>query len=415
MAVLRSVRIRNFKSILDQTLDLGRLNLLIGINGAGKSNFLEAMGMFSLAVEGRIDSAGMAARGMRLSTPSVFKSSFRNRKRAANFHLEATFDTVRYSVDLGTTPDQPEAAAWGFHAESLIRGPEYHQSDSIAGQSNRGASIAGVPPSNMGRFKRNQGIIPFARALGAVPEDVDAVLEALQQFAIYAPSTPILRGVAGDPSQKSPLGLYGGGLATALDSLVSRQEPLQLVKDFFSLLKWFHSLGIRPPDPELQSSHVHTGNRVVFFQDRFMRRDFSQLYAYDVSEGALYVLFVLLLLLLADTPPILALDNVDSALNPGLARNLIIWMSETLERNLTRQVFLTTHHPTALDGLDLFNPDHRLFVVSRNQKSGATEFKRIQPPEGMTREGWGEQYGEMRLSEIWLTGALGGMTPPLGF
>lgn len=41
MRILEQLTIRNFKSIRDQTLGLGRLNVFIGGNGAGKSNLIE--------------------------------------------------------------------------------------------------------------------------------------------------------------------------------------------------------------------------------------------------------------------------------------------------------------------------------------------------------------------------------------
>src|ERR1043166_7977176 len=41
MRSLEKITIRNFKSIRDQTLQLGRLNIFIGGNGSGKSNLIE--------------------------------------------------------------------------------------------------------------------------------------------------------------------------------------------------------------------------------------------------------------------------------------------------------------------------------------------------------------------------------------
>ena len=41
--MIRKVRIENYKSIPSLTLDLGRLTVLIGANGSGKSNILEAI------------------------------------------------------------------------------------------------------------------------------------------------------------------------------------------------------------------------------------------------------------------------------------------------------------------------------------------------------------------------------------
>ena len=37
------IRIENYKSIVDLTLELGRFNVIIGTNGCGKSNILEAI------------------------------------------------------------------------------------------------------------------------------------------------------------------------------------------------------------------------------------------------------------------------------------------------------------------------------------------------------------------------------------
>jgi predicted ATPase len=139
-----------------------------------------------------------------------------------------------------------------------------------------------------------------------------------------------------------------------------------------------------------------------------MGEKFNNLYAYDVSEGALYILFILVLLLHKKSPPLFALDNVDSALNPGMVRGMMGHIIELLKGMPEKQVLMTTHNPTTLDAIDLFNDQHRLFVVQRNPQ-GHTEIKRIDPPPGFTRETWVEKYHGMRLSEIWLSGVIGGL------
>ena len=49
--MLKKLTVERFKSIRYATLDLGRINLFIGGNGAGKSNILEATGVLSAAVD----------------------------------------------------------------------------------------------------------------------------------------------------------------------------------------------------------------------------------------------------------------------------------------------------------------------------------------------------------------------------
>ena len=44
--LLKSVRIRNFRSILDETIELDQYNIFVGRNDCGKSNVLKALNLF---------------------------------------------------------------------------------------------------------------------------------------------------------------------------------------------------------------------------------------------------------------------------------------------------------------------------------------------------------------------------------
>jgi AAA15 family ATPase/GTPase len=48
--MIRELTIKNYKSILDHTMELGRINVFIGENGCGKTNILEALAMAAAAV-----------------------------------------------------------------------------------------------------------------------------------------------------------------------------------------------------------------------------------------------------------------------------------------------------------------------------------------------------------------------------
>ncbi|KPA13590.1 recombinase RecF [Candidatus Magnetomorum sp. HK-1] len=52
--MLTNVTIKGFKSILDQSIDLGRINILIGANGAGKSNFISFFKMMRQMLSGKL-------------------------------------------------------------------------------------------------------------------------------------------------------------------------------------------------------------------------------------------------------------------------------------------------------------------------------------------------------------------------
>ncbi|MEN9372660.1 MAG: hypothetical protein RIR79_212 [Pseudomonadota bacterium] len=65
--MIRNIKIANFKSIASQSIPLGRFTVLIGENGAGKSNILEALVMASAASTGRLEREILIGRGMRLT------------------------------------------------------------------------------------------------------------------------------------------------------------------------------------------------------------------------------------------------------------------------------------------------------------------------------------------------------------
>ncbi|WP_176638223.1 AAA family ATPase [Desulfolutivibrio sulfoxidireducens] len=399
MLPLSRIAIKGFKSILDMEMELGQLNVFIGENGSGKSNILEAVGLLSMALSGTMDYARLAERGVRLSTPEVFKSSFKNVARPKHITIHSTLDaTIHYDVTIW--PKQGDTRQeFSYKTENLTanRRP-------IASRGPSGATILG---NRIEKDSAKTSVIMAAYAQGAIPDIVESAIEPLTQYAIYAPTTPILRNITNDTSIKEHLGLYGGNLAKVYRATKFENRRI-IVASLGKLFPWLKAVGTVVPDEKLQSRHVQA-NLVVGFVDRFMKRNFNDLYAYDVSEGAIYALFILCLLWSEGSPRFFALDNIDSSLNPGLVTHLTKLIVEHLGQNPAKQVLLTSHNPTILDALDLFNPMHRLFVVSRNPENGSTMAKRFTPKEGLTRERWSELMHQMKLSELWLSGALGAL------
>src|SRR5271168_262171 len=74
--MIRKVRVKNYKSIPDLTLDLGRITVLIGANGSGKSNILEAIAVASAAAEDKLDNEFLVSRGIRVTETRFMKSAF---------------------------------------------------------------------------------------------------------------------------------------------------------------------------------------------------------------------------------------------------------------------------------------------------------------------------------------------------
>lgn len=108
--MLEQLKISRFKSVLDQTLDLGRVNLFIGGNGSGKSNLLEAVGLNSACLGRGLGDSDIGAKGLRITPPEIMKSSFKNDSLPRTLELVGTFSGgLEYKAVLRSGGKRPVA------------------------------------------------------------------------------------------------------------------------------------------------------------------------------------------------------------------------------------------------------------------------------------------------------------------
>lgn len=89
--MIRNIKIANFKSIASQSIPLGRFTVLIGENGAGKSNILEALVMASAASTGRLEREILIGRGMRVTSPTLMRSAFEEEENKKDIELSVSY------------------------------------------------------------------------------------------------------------------------------------------------------------------------------------------------------------------------------------------------------------------------------------------------------------------------------------
>ena len=65
--MLQKIRVRRFKTVVDVTIELGKLNVFIGANGVGKTNLFEAIALLGAAASGKVDEVVLRDRGVRRS------------------------------------------------------------------------------------------------------------------------------------------------------------------------------------------------------------------------------------------------------------------------------------------------------------------------------------------------------------
>ena len=422
--MLEQLTITQFKSVRDQTLDLGKVNLFIGGNGSGKSNLLEAVGLVSACLGRGLGDSDIGAKGLRITPSVLMKSSFKNESLPKWLTLAGDFSGgVKYRVALQSRENDPLLRFFSEAAE--CRG------ERAFSRNNRG--IRAMGDSLPGRLDQHRGLWDQVNATVHFPPDMRAVFSEFSRFVIYSPQTDFLRGRQSGRVDAPPVGLRGEGLSEAVSSYLEAYERLKKKErrrkgsggaeweiidessDLVWLPGWASSFGTHRGKPSLTSRDVaDLSGELVFFEDKFLHASRNQLSVYDSSEGTLFLLFVAIILSHPAAPRAFALDNVDNALNPKLTRKLveqIIRVTSTTAGKETslgaRQVFLTSHNPTALDAFDLFSEDQRVFVVRRNER-GHTTVDRLQPHPSKTREEWQLAMNGRNLSQVWLDGDIPG-------
>jgi energy-coupling factor transporter ATP-binding protein EcfA2 len=391
--MIHTLRINGFKTLSQDTaIPLGRVNCFIGANGVGKSNILEALGVISAAANGVINDESLLRRGVRAGLPRLYKSSFANQRTPAHIGIgvESAQDAA-YRVSLLNPLDAPEPA-WTYKTEVLSTAQTEIISKGVRNQ----------------KHLNPQAGLAALKMVELLPEDPAAqLLHALQHYAIYTPNTPALRSIVPDQQSRRPLGLNGGQLAEGFDLLrkhLSEQGELgeEHLAQVLDLIDWVSDINMTAQVGALLSPEVPRTKYALKFTDRFMNKSRNELTAYDASEGALYILFTAILCLLPQSPAIFAIDNLDQALNPRLLARLVQRLSGWLAAHDTpKQLLFTAHNPAVLDGLDLSNPDIRLFAVERDNH-GLTEIRRIELTPELQQ--LNQTYP---LSRLWLMGHLG--------
>ena len=386
---IEKISIKNFKSLYDVSFEPGNVNVFIGANGSGKSSILEAIGILSAAISDRINNNALQRKGIRLSTASLYKSKFASLKmEGATVDFNVEWDRVDSHYGYTTYLTVPkEDDSWKYFAESVSK-----NSETVFGRSNRSA------------VQTNNKVGYFALAEQLATDEYRDFLRYIENYGIYQPDTLTLRGTVPDPVQANPIGLNGGRLAEAMSDLLSVVDGdvmfgTMFMEDVLELLDWASEFKVGKPKKSILNPGVPSTQQIVEFKDKYLK-DTASFTGYDASEGALYVLFMLTLAMHERAPKMFAIDSFDHALNPRLAKKVTeIFSQRVIEENKT--VFMTTHNPLVLDGLDLSDDRIRLFTTDRN-KNGLVEVNRVKVSKELLEM-------NQQLSRLWINGLLGGV------
>lgn len=380
--MLNAVDVKNYKSIQKLNLELGRVNLFIGENGCGKSNVIEALCLASAAEADKLDNNFLSSRGIRVTSSKLMRSNFDtsscNRPIDIIIKAEENTESCKYSLENDNEPYSKWTYNKGFPVPRDIVKEIFED-------------LHSREPS-----KDVDSLLEMLTERLSKREIKKSSLEWFSNFVIYSPENSALRNFY-EEGQLEPLGVNGAGLLKLLKVINENDEEALLdIKKALNLFGWYKDIKI--------PSNFNKSNDKIEISDRYISSIIDQRSA---NEGFLFVLFYVSLIVSKDTPKVFAIDNVDASLNPKLCTKLMRVLVELSEK-YHKQIFLTTHNPAILDGLNIRDEEQKLFVVSRNNK-GHTLVKNIPSKKAFkSLDG-----GDVKFSEGFLRGYLGGL--PKGF
>ena len=384
--MLKEVKIENYKSIQKLKLELGRVTVLIGENGCGKSNILEAIALASAAADDKLDNEFLASRGIRVTEPQLMRSAFKIYNLDKEIKIDLTGnDQQQFSFVLQN--DNSPYSQWV--SQNFLGDTETFLENAVK------TIIQKYGGEDKLRYIVEEETELSEQQLSRFKKDIELFIPILylHKFLIYSPENQALRTFEKE-GQIQPLGMNGEGLFKLLKFLNSdHQEQLNEIKKKLQLIDWFQDFEAPPNLSSIQNS--------LQIKDRYLDPDLAYFDQRSSNEGFLFLLFYFALFVSDITPNFFAIDNIDASLNPRLCRRLIEELVELAKKN-DKQVILTTHNPAVLDGLDLDDDEQRLLVISRNQL-GYTKARRILNPEPL------DGQEPVDLSEAFLRGYIGGL------
>ncbi len=215
MALVREVTIENYKPIRKLTIEPARVNVLIGANGSGKSNLLEAIALGAAAAREKLDNEYLVPRGIRVAEPRFMRSAFP-----------------------GSEADGPVVISFQVAGEGATRFAVNPERRTIA----KPKELLDIVIAEMNRrrptVRGNDRLRKIAekKYWAAIPSD----------FLIYAPENSALRIFQAE-LQVLPLGVKGEGLFAHLKALGGSKhdaDRLAAIGDRLALLDWFERLEI---------------------------------------------------------------------------------------------------------------------------------------------------------------------------
>jgi len=362
---LDRIEVTGFKSIRKLELNLSSLNVLIGANGAGKSNFISLFELLNHIVEGKFQSFVAKAGGAE-------SFLYYGQKVTENIYVKLNFGQNAYECIWSPTVNDEL-----FFEEEVCSWDAYYGPKKDIGSGHKESKLA----------------IRSKYDPGNEPKNMEAwVLDSLQSWRVYHfhdTSESALVKKSRDINDNIYIRHDASNLAAFLYMLQrTKKEHYSAIRDTVRLVTPFFDDFLLRPHPENEN--------MIRLEWREKGSDFP-FQAYHLSDGMLRFICLATLLLQPQLPSTILIDEPELGLHPYSIVVLASLMKSASERT---QIIVSTQ---SVSLVNQFDPED-LLIVGRDENNGMYEtvIARVDP---QRLSSWLEEYS---LGELWEKNVLGG-------
>ena len=358
--MLKSFTLKNFKSFKEATLLLTpTVTFLIGANGSGKSNALDALRLLNWLGKGntleefekKSNSENSIVRCPSNELCQYDKTTF---ELDCVLGREEEFD-YSFSIQLALSEDKIENQQLLYHQEVLknSKNEQYYIADRVKLKSQMGNFVRGKSDSNAKAvFHELEALSSLLLSINDMEKKNEDKIKNIQkstgeickQFSSISFLEPTPQNMRGYRQQIKGMSLSetGDNLSVVLEELC-RDDKVK--KDILNIIQ---SL---PEQEILDISFSRTDENFLMLklEESFCNKQYKTS-AYSLSDGTLRALAIATALYSVPEESLLVIEEVDNGIHPSRIQHLVDKMYEiAAERKI--QILVTTHDPAMMNAI----------------------------------------------------------------
>ena len=365
---LTSIHVKGFRSIASLDLPLRPLNILIGPNGVGKSNFIELFGLVRQVMTGQLQLYTRQRGGAN-------RILHYGRKRTDKLEVEIRFPPNGYSLALVPTDEDSFTIAREVGLFTTNKNNSNPFVESL------------TPPGALESRMAN----PVTRPTAPVAKHVYRALYGWRVYHFHDTSRDAAVKQSAERNDTSVLKENASNLAPFLWNMRD-EHPLhykRLLRIIQQVIPFFQDFYFPADD-----GGKNDDKKSVRLQWQDKNHPDTIFNAHALSDGSLRFICIATLLLQPDIPALVLLDEPELGLHPAAIAIVAGLLSKASDR---ATIIISTQ---SVNLVNEFSPED-IIVVERDE-DGASTFER-QSAEGLTD--WLKRYS---LGEIWEKNIIGG-------